>query len=68
MLLVKVPYMVNYYQFITLKFISGLLWVTGLWTMGVMSDGTLHPLPHPLGLLVQSVTIQQKKDTNVRRI
>jgi membrane protein DedA with SNARE-associated domain len=42
---------VNYCQFITLKFIGGLLWATGLWTMGVMPDGILPPLPRPLVLL-----------------
>jgi hypothetical protein len=42
---------VNYYQFITLKFIAGLLWATGLWTVEVMLDGVLSPLPRPLILL-----------------
>jgi hypothetical protein len=42
---------VNYCQFVTLKFIAGLLWVMGLWTVGVMPDiGIVPPLPRPLGL------------------
>jgi hypothetical protein len=59
---------VNYCQFITLKFIAGLLWVMGLWTVTLMPDGVLHPLPHPLILLTQSATVHQRKDTNVKRI
>jgi hypothetical protein len=38
---------VKYCQSIILTFIAGLLWVMGLWTMGVMPDnGILPPLPH----------------------
>jgi hypothetical protein len=61
-------FFVNNCQLITLKFIAGLLWATGLWTMGVMSDGILPPLPRPLGLLTQPVIVQRRKDTNIRRI
>jgi hypothetical protein len=61
-------FFVNYCQFRTLKFIAGLLWVTGLWTMVVMPDGILPPLLHTLILLVQPSIAQWRKDTNVRRI
>jgi membrane protein DedA with SNARE-associated domain len=44
-------YYVNYYQYIILTFIAGLLWATGLWTVGVMPDNDiLPPLPRPVGL------------------
>jgi hypothetical protein len=55
---------VNYCQFITLKFIAGLLWVMGLWTVTLMPDGVLHPLI----LLMQSATVHRRKDTNIKTI
>jgi hypothetical protein len=48
------------YIVITLKFIAGLLWVTGLWTVGVMPDAILPPLPRLLGLLAKLGTLQQR--------
>jgi hypothetical protein len=45
---------INYCQFVTLKFIAGLLWVTGLWTVGVMLDIGIVP---PLGL-AKAVTLR----------
>jgi hypothetical protein len=56
---------VKYCQFVTLKFIAGLLWAMGLWIMGVMSTDILPPLPRPHGLLSQPATVQQRKDTNI---
>jgi hypothetical protein len=47
---------------------EGLLWAMGLWTVVVMPDGVLPPLPRPLILLTQLVTVQWRKDTNVKRI
>jgi hypothetical protein len=59
---------INYCQFITLKFIVGLLWVTGLRTVAVMLDDVLPSLPRPLVLPAQPAIVQQRKDTNVKRI
>jgi membrane protein DedA with SNARE-associated domain len=59
---------IKYCKFITLEFIAGLLWAMGLWTMGVMLDDILPSLPRPLSLLTQPMTVQQRKDTNIRRI
>jgi hypothetical protein len=47
---------------------EGLLWAMGLWTVVVMLDGVLPPLPRPLILLMQPVTVQWRKETNVKRI
>jgi hypothetical protein len=59
---------INCCQFITLKFIAGLLWAMGLWNVGVMPHDILPPLPQPLGLLAQPATVQSRKDTSIRRI
>jgi hypothetical protein len=61
-------FFVTYCQFIAVKFIVGLLLVTRLWTVEVMHDGVLPPLPRPLIFLAQPVTVQRRKDTNVKRI
>jgi hypothetical protein len=43
---------VMYYQFIIVTFITGLLWVMGMWNVGVMTNnGLLPPLSHPFGLI-----------------
>jgi hypothetical protein len=56
---VKISIVFIYYcQFITLKFIADLLWAAGLWTMVVMPDGVLPPLPQPLVLLAQPAIVQ----------
>jgi hypothetical protein len=49
---------VKYYQFITLNFIAGLIWTTGLWIVGVMPDGILPPLPRALNRLAKPATLQ----------
>jgi hypothetical protein len=42
---------VEYYQFIILTFITGLLWAMGLWTVGAMPDNNiLPPLSRPVNL------------------
>jgi hypothetical protein len=58
---------VKYCQFIILIFIVGLLWTTGLWTVGVTLDnGVLHPLPRPIGL-AKAGTRKWSKGFDVRR-
>jgi hypothetical protein len=37
-----------------------------LWTVVVMPDGVLPPLPHSLILLAQPATVQRRKDTDVK--
>jgi hypothetical protein len=39
----------------------------GLWAVVVMPDDVLPPLPHSLILLVQPATVQQRKDTNIKK-
>jgi hypothetical protein len=58
---------VKYCQFIILIFIVGLLWTTGLWTVGVTLDnGVLPPLPRPIGL-AKAGTRKWRKGFDVRR-
>jgi hypothetical protein len=53
---------VKYSQFIILTFLTGLLWVMGLWTMGAMlKNDILPPLPRPVGL-AKIMTLQWRTD------
>jgi hypothetical protein len=56
-----------YCQFRILTFIAYLLWVTRLWTVGVMLDNDiLPPLAHLVGL-VKAGTRKQMKSSDVRK-
>jgi hypothetical protein len=55
-------------RFIILTFITGLLWVTGWWTVGVMPDNDiLAPLPRPVGPAKAGMSKIRKGSNVIRR-
>jgi hypothetical protein len=58
---------VKYCQFMILTFIAVLLWVTGLWTVGVMpTNGILPTCPCPVGLAKDRMR-KMRKGSDIRR-
>jgi hypothetical protein len=48
-------YSVKYCWLIIVPFIAGLLWGIGLWIMGLMANGLVHPLRRLVGLVEAAI-------------